>query len=610
MPYPEQYANEAATTLNGAIVSGAGSLTVASSTGFPTAGPFRVRVSGTLTAGGTGTEYMLVTAVSGTTWTVTRAVESPYNIALGFATAAAVEHVVTTVGLYESAPFVNVKSPRFAGGAKGDDATDDTAAIQAAVAYAATLGDPDTPGATVYFPPGTYRVSAATQIGSDVAIRILGAGRTATTIRRTADVSVFQFYGSAPADTGPRNIYCAMEHLHFEGGDFNTSLLDFVYVSQFQMDHVRAYGCGGTVLDLTEVWDSSFSNVFTDWCGGPGLPTVWIRNSRASSGFGASTDSSNQLKFLNLHCETFSGTAIRIEAGTGSSASPNGIYFNVVKCESAQVTSGYPYIYLSSECQTVHFDKVYCSLNAFASGSATGIDVIDNNSNGQVSIDNVEISSASSTPTLVNSGIRVNAAGVSGAFTTIDGVTGIFGQPPTVAMINVASAGGLEVDHINTTNGTLVSGFQFETQQRMQMLTADITTTSTSIADITSGANTLMFTNVLPGTYNITFWGAYQSSLTTAGPRFAFGGTATTTTPIIGKVTMATSTTAQTTTIVTAVNTTAGVNPGTATTSFEVTGQFSCTITATGTLGLRWLVSAASTGTLKGGSYAILSRNK
>jgi hypothetical protein len=60
-PGIEQLANT--TTLSAAITSSATSLTVASDAGFPTTAPFTVTI---------GTEDLTVTAVSGTTWTVTR----------------------------------------------------------------------------------------------------------------------------------------------------------------------------------------------------------------------------------------------------------------------------------------------------------------------------------------------------------------------------------------------------------------------------------------------------------------------------------------------------------------------------------------------------------
>jgi hypothetical protein len=63
----EQFSNGPQTTLNGSITSGATSLVVASATGFPSSPQFRIRIDN---------ELLLVTAIAGTTWTVTRAIES------------------------------------------------------------------------------------------------------------------------------------------------------------------------------------------------------------------------------------------------------------------------------------------------------------------------------------------------------------------------------------------------------------------------------------------------------------------------------------------------------------------------------------------------------
>jgi hypothetical protein len=75
----------------------------------------------------------------------------------------------------------NVKHKDFAGGAKGDGVTDDTAAVLAAVAAANSfqvLTDSQTAssgqGGIVYFPPGVYRVLSTINVSSGVTLR--GAG--------------------------------------------------------------------------------------------------------------------------------------------------------------------------------------------------------------------------------------------------------------------------------------------------------------------------------------------------------------------------------------------------------------------------------------------------
>lgn len=80
----EQYANNPSTTLNGAINNAVTTLVVASATGFSTGGNFRILID---------TELLLVTAVSGTTFTVTRGAEG--TTAASHVDASAVVQVLT-----------------------------------------------------------------------------------------------------------------------------------------------------------------------------------------------------------------------------------------------------------------------------------------------------------------------------------------------------------------------------------------------------------------------------------------------------------------------------------------------------------------------------------
>lgn len=114
---PELYANEAYNTADasytctatGAITSGATSFAVSAVTRLPTRPRFRIRVAGSLTGGGTGIEYMMVTGISGTTLTVQRAVEKPFDTALGFAAGAKVDHVLTAEGIL-SVKFIDARA--------------------------------------------------------------------------------------------------------------------------------------------------------------------------------------------------------------------------------------------------------------------------------------------------------------------------------------------------------------------------------------------------------------------------------------------------------------------------------------------------------------------
>jgi hypothetical protein len=84
----EQFVNNAQTTLNGAINNSVTSLVVTSATGFPTVGNFRLLID---------SEIMLVTAVSGTTFTITRGIEG--TTAASHSSGAPVTHILTADAL-------------------------------------------------------------------------------------------------------------------------------------------------------------------------------------------------------------------------------------------------------------------------------------------------------------------------------------------------------------------------------------------------------------------------------------------------------------------------------------------------------------------------------
>lgn len=98
----ERFSNNAQTTLAAAITTGtATSITVASSTAFPAivgppVGQFRILID---------SEIMLVTGVSGVTWTVTRAVEPVAGVtaAATHANGATVTHILTSAALANAA---------------------------------------------------------------------------------------------------------------------------------------------------------------------------------------------------------------------------------------------------------------------------------------------------------------------------------------------------------------------------------------------------------------------------------------------------------------------------------------------------------------------------
>lgn len=126
--------------------------------------------------------------------------------------------VATTLqNIVQSVVFFNVKDAQY--GAKGDSATNDHTAIQAAIDAAHTAG-----GGIVYFPPGTYRLTSALTLYRDVSL--LGSGSLVCTIAM---------------DHASNNMFTA------NGGSSNVA----TYVMGLKFNHQQA--CTGVLFDLTPV---------------------------------------------------------------------------------------------------------------------------------------------------------------------------------------------------------------------------------------------------------------------------------------------------------------------------------------------------------------------
>jgi hypothetical protein len=87
----EQFTNNASTTLNGGINNAVTSLVVTSASSFPTAGNFRILID---------SELILVTAVSGTTFTISRAVEG--TAAASHSNGATITEIITAASLIQA----------------------------------------------------------------------------------------------------------------------------------------------------------------------------------------------------------------------------------------------------------------------------------------------------------------------------------------------------------------------------------------------------------------------------------------------------------------------------------------------------------------------------
>jgi hypothetical protein len=138
-------------------------------------------------------------------WTNSPSTSTPLSAANLALPNNAINDLDSRAGVLELARF-NVKSPTY--GATGNGTTDDTTAINAAVTAANTAG-----GGIVYFPPGTYIISAPI-VGRDK-VRFVGAGAGQTTLRGRSTFAptvsdgggLIQWQGTPFDSTAPGTIF-------------------------------------------------------------------------------------------------------------------------------------------------------------------------------------------------------------------------------------------------------------------------------------------------------------------------------------------------------------------------------------------------------------------
>lgn len=211
--------------------------------------------------------------------------------------------------------FINAK----AYGATGNGTTDDTTAIQNAIAALPANGG------TVFLPPGTYKISATIAITADQ--RLIGAGTGATTITASTDILMIRM-GNRQADSVMRNwMYLSdMTVSQTSGSQTHTNVL---VDGGGQGTTIKNVFCEGGYygFELMDVDRCYFENLESDNCTGAaivlevGKENTWgtatFLNCRAVLGAGnnntygfyviANADQSSsygvdRVSFINCHC--------------------------------------------------------------------------------------------------------------------------------------------------------------------------------------------------------------------------------------------------------------------------------------------------------------------
>lgn len=204
-------------------------------------------------------------------------------------------------------PFLNVKDAPYR--AKGDGTTDDTAAIQAALAAVAT-------GGTIFFPRGSYRHSATIPLKGNVTYRGEGSNLSRLLFTGSGDALT-----ANEADNGGSGVYRArVEGLKIEFGGTGTTAnglrADGLRESHFTDVHFLLFPASGVRLDGSlgaglGCWSNLWENVYANQNGKHGWEAydqcnanIWIgcmSNLNALDGF--NLEKAQGCSFPTTHAE-------------------------------------------------------------------------------------------------------------------------------------------------------------------------------------------------------------------------------------------------------------------------------------------------------------------
>ncbi|MDH6130751.1 hypothetical protein P3T37_000118 [Kitasatospora sp. MAA4] len=393
--------------------------------------------SGNSTANGTRRRALLTGAIAGLAGAATVAGAAPASAA------------------GTSGPdWLNVKDY----GAVGDGSTDDTAAVQSAISAASAAG-----GGTVYFPVGNYLVTpsggspalAVTGRG----VRLVGASSKAATLVKGGNGILLRMSGPGSDPTGATHLsYCSVENLGLNGNGKSGLLLELYYNNNSYFRDVFMSSNNDLCIDAVEFWDSRFYNLVIESCTGtPGSttqPNIWLRNSAATSGWGYSPDSVNQLHFIGCRLENFGTGALWITQGPAGSDNPNGIYLTDCKFETSNMQGG-PHLKVDASCTHVYATNIYAYAGAFAPGYSTAQNIISWAAmNG--ALENVLIANGSTAT--INSGVDLYSG--PGSTAVVRNVVGHYTTKPTGTHLyyESSSTGDFQVENCYGSSGGQSSG--------------------------------------------------------------------------------------------------------------------------------------------------------
>jgi hypothetical protein len=352
-----------------------------------------------------------------------------------------------------TATFINVKTY----GAVGDGSHDDTTNIQNAItaALATNRGT-----ATVYFPAGTYKITAtlnctsATGSSGGPGVMLRGDGQRATRIfKNSAFGYAVTWNGNGGPDTNP-SVYGGMVDITVDGNATSGGLVQTNSAQQMFFRGCSFVGCVGSAWDFNTMQDSYFLQCTFNNCGSTSLPVVNI--------YGSANGTSNMLWFMQIRVETFLNGAVWIKRGAGASGGGNnGFFWSQCKFENYPTVHGDIFV-ADSYTQQLVMDQIFISFGLYDSGYSTPANGITFGDGGaspgfnQASFRNVFMN-AGPTANIGAAVVNINGAGNLSGPITLDNIFGDVTMNNGIVNINGAANADVKLSQIGGP-GTQVAG--------------------------------------------------------------------------------------------------------------------------------------------------------
>lgn len=256
---------------------------------------------------------------------------------LGVYAQEAVEAVASDVAVIKEAPL-NVETV-----AGADFAARTQSAIDTAVAVTTDYAHS---GVGIFIPPGSHDVDRP--ITGKAGVDIAGAGKKNTVLRRTGNFMLFDLSGTADDPSTGMLLNVNISDLELNSltrgiGTFTAPLVR-LYYSQFVHWHrvnFRRAGC--SAIAAVRYYDGEFHNCRWDFCGATGYPVIHLMCSeqgKTVGQFGYSTDSCNNIYFLNSTWESNPGTEVHLDGRQSDGTYNFSRRINMCRFTGAKMESG------------------------------------------------------------------------------------------------------------------------------------------------------------------------------------------------------------------------------------------------------------------------------